>query len=160
MDGVPTLFLRIGNDRDGAIIDAQISCEFIHTHHTKEGQLLYRMRDLTLVRSRTPALARTWTVMHVIDPSSPLWEATPESLAAIEMELGVSVVGTDGTSLQPVHGRRRYLAEDLLWGYRFVDALQERDDGKLVLDVRRFDEVTEATANGTFPYPRGDRPTR
>ena len=154
IDGVPTLSLRIGNDREGAISDATVRIAMMHTHRTTEGVTLYRMRDLVLTRERTPALGRTWNVMHLIDATSPFFEATPESCAAEEVELIVSVVGTDATSLQPVHGRRRYLASDLRWGARLGDVLSELPDGRMKLDVRRFNDVVATTPTASFPFPR------
>jgi inward rectifier potassium channel len=153
MDGVPTLCVRVGNDRRGAIMDAQVQMTIIRTHRTAEGVTMYRMTDLALVRARTFVLARSFTVMHTIDASSPLHGATPESCAAEELELLVNVVGTDGTSLQPVHGRRRYLGDAIRWGARLADVLSELPDGRLQLDVRRFHDVVPTTPTETFPYP-------
>ena len=56
---------------------------------TREGVVYYRMRDLRLERDRSPALARSWTVMPPIDESSPLHGATPETLARDEVERSV-----------------------------------------------------------------------
>lgn len=152
MDGVPTLSLRVGNDREGAIMDAQVRLTFMHTHRTKEGVTMYRMREMALVRDRTPQLGRTWTVMHLIDETSPLYGATPASCDRDEVELIVAIVGMDGTSLQPVHGRKRYLAGDLVWGARLADVLSELPDGRLQLDVRRFDDVVPTEPTESFPY--------
>jgi inward rectifier potassium channel len=153
MDGKPTLMVRIGNDREGAIVEALVRISFVKTERTKEGVTIYRMRDLTLVRERTQALARTWNVMHVIEADSPLFGATPESCEQEEVELIVTVFGTDGTSLQPVHGRHRYLARDLLWGARPCDVLSDLPDGRLQLDVRRFHDVVPTDPTSSFPYP-------
>jgi inward rectifier potassium channel len=152
MDGIPTLSLRVGNDREGAIMEAQVRLVMMYTHRTKEGMTMYRMRDMTLVRDRTPLLRRTWTVMHVIDEASPLFGATPESCSVDEVELIVTIIGTDGTSLQPVHGRKRYVANEIIWGARLADVLSELPDGRIQLDVRRFDEVVPAEPTDSFPY--------
>src|SRR4051812_14500464 len=77
MNGVPTLMLRLGNERSNVIAEARIHLGFVHTEVTQEGMTLYRLQDLTLVRDSTQALARGWTVMHVIDESSPLFGLTP-----------------------------------------------------------------------------------
>jgi inward rectifier potassium channel len=138
MDGVPTVFVRIGNDREGAIIDARFRIAYVYTHTSREGQVHYRMTDLTLSRDRAPNLARSWTVMHPIDEASPLHGVTPTAFQEDESEILVTVVGTDGTSLQPVHGQRRYGAADILWGSRFADVLTELPDGNIQLDVRNF----------------------
>lgn len=158
MDGVPTLSLRIGNDRDGAIMDATVRITMFRTHHTAEGQTLYRMKDLVLARERTSALGRTFTVIHHLDEASPLAGLTPEDWERDEIEILVNVVGTDDTLLQPVYGRCRYLASEVKWGSRLGDVLRERQDGKLELDVRRFDDIVECKPTDVFPYPRVTNP--
>ena len=141
MDGVPTLMFRIGNDRDSAIVDVRIRLGFVYSHVTTEGPVIYRMLDLPLMRDRAPTLARTWSVMHVIDEKSPLYGLTPDAIAKDESELLISVIGTDGISLLPVFGQRRYGAGALRWGSRFVDVLTELPDGNLQLDVRKFHDT-------------------
>jgi len=153
-DGVPTLMLRVGNDRASTVFEATIRLVAVRTEKTKEGVTFYRMYDLALVRDRSPALQRSWTVMHVIDEKSPLYGMTPERFVADEVELAVSVVGTDDTSLQPVYGRCRFTHDDIVWGARPSDILTELPDGRLQLDVRRFDDVSPTAPTSTFPWPR------
>lgn len=153
MDGIPTLMFRIGNDRAGGVVEATVRVVAIKTERTKEGMTFYRMYDLPLTRERSPLLSRSWAVMHRIESGSPLYGTTPDSCVLAEVELAVSVVGTDDTSLQPVHARHRYYAKDLVWGARLADVLRERDDGKLELDVRRFDDLTPTEPSESFPYP-------
>jgi inward rectifier potassium channel len=69
-----------------------------------------------------------------------------------EIEIVATVVGTDDTSLQPVHGRHRYLTGDIVWGARHADILSERPDGTIVLDIRHFDTLTPAEPTPDFPY--------
>lgn len=153
MDGVPTLMIRVGNDRASAIFDAAIRVVLTRTERTAEGMTFYRMYDLSLARDRSPALMRSWTVLHRIDEASPLFGMTPETCLAQETELLVSLVGTDDTSLQPVHARVRYDAPDLVWGARPADILSELPDGRLTLDVRRFHDIVPTKPTSAFPYP-------
>jgi inward rectifier potassium channel len=157
MDGVPTIMLRIGNDRASLVYEATVRLVATRTVTTQEGVKFYRMVDLVLVRDRTPALARSWTVMHRLDEASPLRGLTPKQCDDDEIEILVSVAGTDDTSLQPVHGRRRYEARDILWGARPADVLSERADGRLQLDVRQFDVFVATKATVAFPYPADGR---
>ncbi|MFO0741258.1 MAG: ion channel [Labilithrix sp.] len=154
MDGQPTLTIRIGNDREGAIMDAQVNITMFRTHHTAEGVTMYRMKELVLARNRTSALGRTFTIIHVIDEDSPLHGLTPEGWEKDEVELLVNVVGTDDTLLQPVYGRGRYQAHEVKWGARLGDVLEELPNGKLQLDVRKFDDVVWCEPTDAFPYPR------
>ncbi len=153
VDGVPTLSFRIGNDRASAVVEAQVRVAVIRTERTLEGVVFYRLYDVVLVRERSPAIERSWTVMHRIDEGSPLYGVTPERCVTDEIELTVSVVGTDDTSLQPVHARHRYLPAEFAWGARLADVLSELPDGRLQLDVRRFHDVVETAPTDSFPYP-------
>jgi inward rectifier potassium channel len=156
MDGVPTLMVRIGNERGNQILEATVRISMIRTERLREGTTFYRMYDLALARERSPAVARSWTILHPIRSDSPLFAATPQLLARDEVELLVSVVGTDDTSLQPVHARMRYLDKNILWGARHADILSEDTDGNLILDVRKFHDVVPTAPIDGFPYPKRD----
>jgi inward rectifier potassium channel len=157
MDGVPTLMIRVGNERGNQILEATIRVAVIRTERLKEGTIFYRMYDLQLTRERSPAMARSWTVLHPIVATSPLFGATPESLAKTETELIATLVGTDDTSLQPVHARKRYFDHEIVWGARHADILSEDDSGNLILDVRKFHDIVPTTPIDGFPYPRAER---
>lgn len=152
MDGVPTLMFRLGNERSNRIIEATVRVAMVRTERTQEGMVFYRMCDMTLTRERSPALSRSWTAMHRIVPGSPLHGKTPRDLKDEEVELFVTVSGVDDTSLQPVHARHKYTDEAIVWGARHADVLSEQE-GKLVLDLRRFHELTPTLRTTEFPYP-------
>jgi inward rectifier potassium channel len=157
MNGVPTLMLRVGNERGNSILEATVRLAYTRTEHLKEGTTFYRLIELRPTRDRSPAMARSWTVLHPITPESPLWGVTPESMAREDGEFLVTVVGTDDTSMQQVHARARYLDREVVWGARHADVLSEDGDGNLVLDVRRFDEIEPTAPIEGFPYPRDAR---
>lgn len=157
MNGVPTLMVRMGNQRGNQIVDAQIRLVVTRTERTTEDTKFYRMYDLKLARERALSLARSWLVMHPITPDSPLYGQTPQSCAAADMELMIMVVGMDDITMQPVHASHRYFARQVLWGARYVDILEERPDGNLVMDLNKFHDTLPATPTAEFPYPQPDR---
>ena len=55
-------------------------------------------------------------------------------------------MGTDDTSLQPVHARKRYEDHEIVWGARHADILTEDAEGNIVLDVRRFHDIRPTDA--------------
>jgi len=152
MDGVPTLMFRVGNERGNLIVEAQVRVVIVRTVKTREGVTFYRMDDLPLRRDRSPAMNRSWTLMHAIDEASPLWGATPATLAGDEIEFLVTLVGVDDTSYQPVHARKTYEHGAVVWGARHADVLSERPDGDLVVDVSRFHDLVAVEASEHFPY--------
>jgi inward rectifier potassium channel len=153
VDGVPTLQMRFGNERGNRIIDSHIRIVASRTERTLEGTQLYRLYDLTLVRERMPALSRSWTAMHPIVPGSPLHGKTPADLAKDEIELLVTVVGIDDTSMQQVHALHRYMDSQIVWGARHADILTEVSPDYLVLDLRKFHDLVSTKATADFPYP-------
>ncbi|HEY4119127.1 MAG TPA: ion channel [Byssovorax sp.] len=153
MDGVPTLMFRVGNERANLIVEALMRVSLVRTEVTAEGMTFYRLYDLVLARDRSQAMSRSWSVMHPITGVSPLLGATPESLIKDEIELFVSVVGTDETTVQPVHARHTYYHDEIVWGARHADVLTDEGD-KLVLDLRRFHDLEPTVATDAFPYPR------
>lgn len=153
MDGVPTLMLRLGNERSNVIYDADMYVTLSRTRRTAEGQVIYKSEDLTLVRSRAPNLAQSWMLLHRIDTQSPLYGETPQSLAAAEAEVAVAMTGTDDTSLQPVHARHTYEHRSVVWGARLADVLSELPNGDVQLDLRLFHTLTPTAPTPAFPYP-------
>ena len=141
MDGKPTLMFRVGNERGNSIVEATIRVVLSRTERSAEGSTFYRMYDLVLVRDRSPAMTRSWTVMHTIDEKSPMFGVTPAQLAAWDAELIVSLMGTDDISIQVVHARHIYDHAAVKCGFRFVDILAEMDDGAFIVDLRHFHDV-------------------
>jgi inward rectifier potassium channel len=141
-NGVPTLMLRVANERSNQILEAQIGLSLLRDEVTAEGQFMRRFYDLKLVRSQTRTFALSWMVMHQIDESSPLYGATPESLEEAETDIIATLTGIDETVSQTVHARHYYITEEILWNMRFVDIFTRKPDGRRVLDLNRFNEVT------------------
>jgi len=151
-DGVPTLQFRIGNERDSRLLEAVIRVVMMRTEKTKEGVTLYRMHDVKLERSRSPALARSWTVLHRVDRSSLLFGTTPETLARDEVEFILTLSGADELSAQVLYAQKRYDANEIRWGARHADMLSEKPDGRLRLDMTRFHHVVATRPTADFPY--------
>ncbi len=152
MNGVPTMMFRLGNERGNQIVEAQLHVVMLRTEHTLEGVTFYRMVDLPLIRERSQAFTRSWTAMHTINEASPLYGVTEQKMKEEEMEFVVSLVGTDDTSLQPVHARRHYLHDEVQWGARHADVLTEQPDGSIILDLRKFHDTVPTRATAEFPY--------
>jgi len=153
MNGVPTLMLRLGNQRGNQIVNVQIRATVYRTERTTEGDTFYRMLDLKLARDRAVTLSRSWTLLHPIDENSPFHGQTPESLEKTEVEMVVLVVGLDDTSMQMIHASQRYFARQIVWGARHRDIVAEAEDGAMVVDLRRFHDVEPTPPSPGFPYP-------
>ena len=145
-NGRPTLSLRLANQRRNQILQAEVAATLVRDERTEEGVLIRRFYDLNLARTRSPVFALTFTVMHEIDKDSPLYGAAPASLEAENVEFVVTASGIDETIAQHVHARTSYLPHEILWDHRFVDVIGWTDDGRRVIDYRRFHDTVPLTA--------------
>lgn len=149
-EGVPHLKLRVINERTNRILEAEVMLNIARQARTAEGRTWRRLQDLPAIRQRSPMLALSWTIMHRIDESSPLFGATHESLVEEAAEIVVVVSGVDDIFAQRVTARYGYTAADLVWDKEFEDVLGLQDDGRWVLDYRKFHDVRDAP--GAAPH--------
>jgi inward rectifier potassium channel len=141
-NGLPTLMLRVANERRNQILEAQIGLSLLRDEVTTEGHFMRRFYDLNLLRSQTRIFSLSWTVMHVIDENSPLYGATPESLEEAQTDIVVTLTGLDETVSQTVHARHYYITDEILWNMCFVDIFSKKPDGQRVIDFHYFHDVT------------------
>ncbi|TAG95063.1 MAG: ATP-sensitive inward rectifier potassium channel 10 [Oscillatoriales cyanobacterium] len=140
-NGVPTLMYRTANQRFNQILEAQQRATLIRDEVTSDGEYMRRFYDLQLVRSQSPIFALTWTVMHVIDDKSPLYQLTTKELMEQQAEIVITLTGIDETVSQTIHARHSFVASEILWDMRFVDIISRTPQGKRVVDYTRFHEV-------------------
>ena len=140
-NGIDTLMFRTANKRRNRILEANLWVTLVRDEYTQEGEYLRRFHDLQLIRSHTPLFALTWTAMHPIEPDSPLYGETPESLARENAEIVVALTGIDETVSQTIHARHSFVSEEILWRHRLADILSWTKDGRRSIDYNNFDAV-------------------
>lgn len=146
-DGVPSLMFRIANERDSHIVEAQAHVILVRSETTREGESVRRFYDLELSRRQNALFALSWTVVHPIEPSSPLWELSRESLEAMDAEILVSVVGLDAQLSQTIHARHSYLPNEIVWNARFADMLTRASNGRWRIDASKLSDVIHLEAS-------------
>jgi inward rectifier potassium channel len=140
-DGVPTLMFRAANRRRNRIVEAEVNVTLLRDGRTLEGATYRRFETLNTVRAKTPVFLLTWTVMHRIDETSPLFGETMESLFARRAEIVVVLKGLDETFAQTIHARASYTPDEIAWGSRLVDIFSRREDGRTVIDYTHFHDI-------------------
>jgi inward rectifier potassium channel len=148
-DGVPSLMFRVVNQRSNRIVEAQIHVVVSRWETSSEGEGMRRFYDLHLARGRNALFSLSWTVMHPIVPGSPLFGETAASFKASRSLIVASLVGMDESFLQNVHARYVWTDDEIAWGMRFVDVLQELPDGSFSIDYSRFDDVVPVAQTPT-----------
>jgi inward rectifier potassium channel len=142
-DGEPTLMVRFANERNTLIGNATARLWMLRNEETKEGRSTRRFTELSLLRSESPALVLSWTLYHVIDETSPLYGLGPDEMTAANIGLIVVVSGYDEVTAQTVHARKAYENHRIRHGHRYVDILQNLDDGRLKVEYGRFHDTLQ-----------------
>lgn len=137
-NGTSTLMLRAANQRHNQIIEAEIRLYLMRDEVSIEGKYMRRFHLLKLLRNQTPRFTLSWTIMHPITKSSPLWGATPESLSKTRSMLVVSFTGIDETVSQPLHAPHYYGANDILWDHSFAEVIHPTPEGNIYVDYSDF----------------------
>ena len=142
-EGVPTLMFRAANQRGNQILEAEVMLNLLRQTRTSEGHVFRRFQELKVERARTPMFALTWTVLHTIDESSPLYGATREDLLEWQAEIVIVLSGADDIFAQRIHARHSYMPDEILWNQKFEDVLHIDDQGNRVIDYGRLHDVRD-----------------
>jgi len=159
LEGAPTLMVRVRSEQWSSIAGALVRLTLIRTERDAEGQTLHRMRDLALTRELSPLSAGGLTMIHSMDASSPLHDATPASLRASGAELFATVVGMDGPTGQLVQAGHRYTTHEILFGRRFVHLVTEVSGPRMRLDLQDEVEPEGARQGGKHETRASPAPT-
>jgi len=143
VDGKPVLMLRVANERSNRLMEASAHVVLLRDETSSEGIRFRRMRDLALQRDRSVIFALSWTLMHTIDETSPLYGMSPEQLRDVHAALIVTLSGTDEVLMQSVHARHAYDWESVIYGARFVDVFADTPTGRVLRMDRLHTYVTE-----------------
>jgi inward rectifier potassium channel len=142
-EGLPTLMVRIANERHNIISNATARLWLFKNVASMEGQSFRRFYELPLVRNESPALALSWVLYHVLDEESPLYGLSADDLEASTVSLAVVVSGYDVLAAQTVHAQKTYVRQDIRFGHRYADILGTLEDGRLKVDYGKFHETVE-----------------
>jgi inward rectifier potassium channel len=101
-----------------------------------ENGTLRKYYGLGLERSTVKFFPMSWTVVHLITNKSYMYGETPESLAATDAEILISVEGTNDTYADLIHVRRSYIYDELAWGVKFT-SMMSNNHYEYVIDLSK-----------------------
>lgn len=137
-NGKQTLTIRAANARQNVIVDASARLRMLRFETTIEGETMRRVYDMTLLRDTHPMFVIGWSIMHVIDETSPLFNMSPEKLAQDGVGFILTIDGVDETTSQIMQSRFTYSHDALRWNHRYEDLLSTDENGVDHLNYTRF----------------------
>jgi inward rectifier potassium channel len=139
---ITALEFRVANARSNELIEVGAKV-LLSRFEDVEGHRTRRYYPLPLERDSVVFLPLTWTVVHPITESSPLFGETTQSMRESQSELLVLLKAFDETFSATVQTRTSFIPDEILFGYRFANAfvISATDHDKVAVDMRQFDQV-------------------
>jgi len=94
-------------------------------------------QNLPLERPNIDFLALTWTIVHPIDESSPLFGKSKAELERKQAEVIVLIKAFDETFSQSVRARYSYRYDEIAWNAKFTPAFDFDETGNMVLNINK-----------------------
>lgn len=135
--GQKVFMFRMANARMNQVVEATVNLTAVQSFITPEGIPFRQQIDLPLARNKSSVFALSWTVYHVIDEKSPLFEKRIEDLRSANTELLVSLIGHDEIFSQTIFTRRSYTTDDIVYNKQFEDII-ERNDNQLRVNIDKI----------------------
>jgi len=144
LNGKPTLMVRIGNENQHSMVEAEFRIMFSRDEPLLEGGDFRYFYVLKLHFDRLTLFPAALTLRHTIDEKSPLFGATPEVLTACRALFIVSVIGIDPVIAASVQTQKDYSWRDIRFGDRFVEIYTDHGEGRLTVDYNRLHDTERA----------------
>ena len=146
-----SLQFRIVNLRPNILMDLEANMVLM-TVEGPPGQMKRQFQTLKLERNGVYFLPLTWTIVHPIDETSPLYGKTYADLERLQAEFVVLIKGFDDTFSQTVHSRYSYRYDEIRWQAKFQPAFEINAAGDMILNVDRVGSnalLSEAASSGS-----------
>ena len=134
---------RVLNPQDNQLIEIEIA---LTLSLKKKDSNLRDFYSLEAERTKINFLPLSWTVVHPISSTSPLFGINEKELLEKDAELIVLIKAFDETFSQTVYSRSSYKASEIKWGQKFTYIVHQ-EKGQTTVDVGRIDETEKAELN-------------
>jgi inward rectifier potassium channel len=137
--GLRRLMIRVANERTNTVIDmtARLLFSVMSPDFTR------RYYVLPLERDSVTFFPLNWTLVHDIDPESPLYELTLADLEHQNAEVLILLRGFDDTYAQDINARCSYCYDEIRWHHRFVRPYRTTVQGETLLDLSLISATEE-----------------
>jgi inward rectifier potassium channel len=143
---ISSIQFRVANQRSNVLMEVSADVMLMTVVRGADGQLKREFAELKLERRGIFFLALTWTLVHPIDETSPLWGKNEEDLKNLQAELIILIRSFDDSFSQVVHSRHSYVWNEFAWSHRFASAFEVSEEGHMVLDISKISHTVSVGA--------------
>ena len=138
--GKTGFMFRITNARSNQLMELEAKVLFTRLDGTGR-----RYTQLELERTKVVFFPLSWTIVHPIDDTSPMFGMTHEDLVNDDAEFLILMSGIDETFAQIVHARSSYKPYEIAYGKKFANMYNPvAGDGTISIDVSKLSDTTDA----------------
>jgi inward rectifier potassium channel len=149
--GITAFEFRIVNGRSNQIIELEATLTM--NRLKADGSGAREFFELALERDHVALLPMSWTLVHPIDQSSPLYGVSEEEMRESDAEFFILLTGMDETFAQQVHARSSYKPSEIVWGARFTSILHRAPSGAMAVDVGHIHEIERVELPPAYVQP-------
>jgi inward rectifier potassium channel len=143
-NGIGLMFRIVNRRRHNEIIELGAQVLYSALEPDARGAMVRRYTPLSLERNKVTFFPLSWTIVHPIDESSPLYGKTREDLERAEAEILVLLSGIDETFEQTVHSRSSYRSDEIVWNARFRSMFLTGSRAGVSVDVKMIHDIEPA----------------
>jgi inward rectifier potassium channel len=140
-DGRPALMLRLASGRLTLLSNVHVRLLALLPEHTADGTEVRGIHELALQQSRLPVLVMPWTLVHVINGTSPLHGFDAEALIRADAWLFLGIEARDHVLGAMVQDTKDYPASRIRFGMRFAEAVMLDEAGRTMADLSRLSRL-------------------
>ncbi|MEZ4800047.1 MAG: ion channel [Flavobacteriales bacterium] len=134
---ITAYMFRVINVQSNQLMEVEVTLTLSIKRRNSESR---EFHQLELERSKVIFMPSTWTIVHPITESSPLFDIDEKEMLERDAEFISIFRAFDEASSQIVYSRTSYKAAEIKWGKKFAYILHQ-ENGKQILDVSRIDEL-------------------
>jgi inward rectifier potassium channel len=155
--GITAFEFRIANERNTQMVQLEAKV-LLSRFEMRDGHTKREFVELALERRQVVFFPLTWTIVHPIDETSPLYGRTPEDLVRSAAEFLVLLSGYDETFATTLLTRTSYRADEVEWDARFKSPYTSPGDGGVIrIDIGKLDDIETGVGDG--PHAHHHRPS-
>lgn len=139
-EGGRGLMFRMANERTSDLIEAEVQVMLSYID-LELGKRDFDVLELEI--NRINLFALSWTVVHPIVESSPIWKWDMNELLTRDVEVIILVKAFETTFSNTVYQRHSYKASEILFGRKFLSTYSPVN-GMLEIDFRKLSDTEAA----------------
>ena len=111
----------------------------------EDGQMKNKFFNMPLDIAKATTMVSNWTLVHLINEDSPLYNLTKEDIAHSEAEILIFVQGFDESFSNTVISRASYIYHEFVYGAKFSPMYHATEDNTgTILHLDKLDDYTLA----------------